>query len=465
MIIMKPILLCCLALSGAVFLHADVVTEWDAAMLQAFADQGSVATPPDNTRTLAMASVAMFDAVNSIDRNYSAYSGYYGVSGPTSAEAAAAQAAHDVLVSIFSGNTAQVNTFNNLLSSQLSVITDTTQRANGVSLGQSVASSILSMRSGDGSTAASTYTAQSAGTAGAWQVPPGSGAWGSGTGQFVKSEWGYVQPFTMTSGSEFRPVAPPDIHSAAYVNAVAEVKSLGSATSSTRTADQTLIAKFWVDGPGTASPPGHWNQIAADISAANNLSLEQNARLFALLNLAEADTAIATWEAKRFYDMWRPVQAIQQADLVAETASLKDAAWTPLIPTPSFPAYTSGHSGFSEAGATILAQFFGTDNVTFTTGTTSLLLPSGTTRTFDSFSQAADEAGMSRIYGGIHFSFDNLAGQQLGEDVATNVFSNYLTPVPEPGGMILVGATLGLALLRRHRPRTRQPLHRSARPL
>lgn len=444
-------LICLFFLGGLALTKADVVTDWDAAMLQAFANQGSAATPPDNTRTLAMASVAMFDAVNSISRSYSSYSGYYSTNGPASAEAAAAQAAHDVLVGIFAGNTSQINTFNSLLNTQLATISDTTQRNNGISLGQSVASSILGSRSSDGSTAASTYSTQPSGTPGAWQIPPGIGAWGSGSGQFVKSEWGFVQPFTMGSVDKFRPAAPPDLHGEAYFNAVAQVKSLGSATNSTRTADQTQIALFWVDGPGTASPPGHWNQIAADISSSKGLSLQENARLFALLNLAEADTAIATWEAKRAYDMWRPIQAIQQADLVAETASLKDAAWAPLIPTPSFPTYTSGHSGFSRAGATILAEFFGTDDIAFTTGTTSLLLPEGTTRDFTSFSEAADEAGMSRIYGGIHFEFDNVAGQQIGADVANNVYSNYLTPVPEPGSGVLVMVVTGGALMQRSR--------------
>ena len=433
---------------------ADVITDWDSAMLQAFANQGSVATPPDNTRTLAMASVAMYDAVNSIDRSYTAYSGYYNTSGPTSAEAAAAQAAHDVLVGIFAGNTSQIATFDNLLSSHLSSVTDATQRTNGVQLGQTVAAAITALRANDGATASSTYTPQPAGTPGAWQLPSGSGAWGSGTGEFVKSEWCFVTPFTMTSGSQFRPSPPPALNSQAYVDAVAQVKSLGGSNSTTRTADQTLIAKFWIDGPGTASPPGHWNQIAADISASKGLTLQQNARLFALLNMAEADAGIATWEAKRTYDMWRPVDAIQQADLVAETASLKDAAWAPLIPTPSFPTYTSGHSGFSGAGATVLASFFGTDDIAFTTGTTSLLLPPGTTRSFNSFSEAADEAGMSRIYGGIHFMFDNVSGLQLGADVANNVYANYLTPVPEPSGIILGAATVLGVLLRRKRAST-----------
>jgi PAP2 superfamily/PEP-CTERM motif len=448
MIIRNTLLSLLLVTTG---LKADVITDWNAAMLQAFANQGSAATPPTNTRTLAMASAAMFDAVNSIDRSYSSYSGYYNTSGPTSAEAAAAQAAHDVLVNIFAGNAGQVSTFDTLLNTQLSAVSDATQRSNGISLGQAVASSIYASRASDGSTAASTYTVQPAGTPGAWQVPAGAGAWGSGTGQFVKSEWGYVTPFTMSSGSQFRPAAPPSLNSQAYVDAVAQVKDLGSATSSTRTADQTQIAKFWVDGPGTASPPGHWNQIASDLAQSRGLTIQQSARLFALLNLAEADTAIATWEAKRTYNLWRPVEAIQEADLVAGTAALLDVSWTPLIPTPSFPSYTSGHSGFSKAGATILADFFGTDNVAFTTGTTSLLLPSGTTRSFTSFSQAADEAGMSRIYGGIHFEFDNVAGQQVGQDVASNVYNNFLTPVPEPGSVMGIGMALGALVLRRRR--------------
>lgn len=230
------------------------------------------------------------------------------------------------------------------------------------------------------------------------------------------------------------------------------MKSLGAATGSTRTADQTEIAYFWVDGPGTASPPGHWNRIAQTVSASMSLNVEENARLFALLNLTEADTGIATWDAKRAYDFWRPMYAINTASADGNGDTLEDAAWAPLIPTPSFPAYTSGHSGFSGAAAEILALYFGTDNIAFTTDSESPFLAPGTTRSFSSFSEAAEEAGMSRIYGGIHWSFDNTDGLDLGANVADNVFNNYFQPVPEPGSVLLIFSA-GLALLLRRRSR------------
>lgn len=255
----------------------------------------------------------------------------------------------------------------------------------------------------------------------------------------------------MSSGNQFRPAAPPSLTSQAYTDAFNQVKSLGIKTGSTRTADQTQIAYFWQDGPGTASPPGHWNQIAQIISASQGLTFQQNVRLFALLNLAEADAGIAAWDAKRVYDFWRPNMAIAQAGIDGNSGTIADAAWTPLIPTPSFPSYVSGHSTFSGAGAAVLAAYFGRDNIAFTTTTQSPVLPAGTTRDFISISQAAYEAGMSRIYGGIHFDFDNVAGLDMGAQIGGNTYNNHLQPVPEPCGVILMGVAGALALLRRTR--------------
>jgi hypothetical protein len=241
------------------------------------------------------------------------------------------------------------------------------------------------------------------------------------------------------------------VQSTSYTEQFNQVKSLGSATGSTRTADQTNIAYFWVDGPGTASPPGHWNRIAQTISASQGLSVEDNARLFALLNLAEADTGIATWEAKVYYDNWRPMLAINTANTDGNASTIEDAAWTPLIPTPSFGSYTSGHSAFSMAGAVILANFFGTDNIAFSTETESPFLAPGTTRSFNSFSEAAEEAGMSRIYGGIHWMDDNLDGAALGSNIGNYISSNFLQPVPEPAGVLLISITGLIFILRRRR--------------
>lgn len=454
---------------STVVARADVITEWNNAILAAIAGQGSSAAPTTATRYLAMAHAAAYDAVNSIDQAYQPYLTYHTPAGPASAEAAAAQAAHDVLVNLFNGQviniggtpTNAVTYFDNLLSTQLASISPGTEKTNGISLGAVAASTMLADRAGDGSSAGGTYTPATFGTPGRWQPPStGGGAWGVGTGTFLSSEWGNVTPFAVPAGnssdpdpvgtwanpngSHFRPAAPPTLTSAEYANAFNQVKELGSATSATRTADQTEIGYFWIDGPGTASPPGHWNRIAQTVSASMSLTLVENARLFALLGIAEADTAITVWETKRFYDMWRPDQAISQADIDGNAATIQDAMWVPLIPTPSFPTYGSGHSAFSMTGATILANFYGTDEFAFTTDTQSPFLAPGTTRSFDSFSDAAAEAGMSRIYGGIHFIFDHTSSQQTGQNIANYVYSNMLLPVPEPGSCLLVvlGATV-----------------------
>lgn len=445
-------LACFLAIALSSPIQADVITDWNDQVLDIFAAQGQTATPPDNSRTLGMVHAAVFDAVNSIDRSYSAYLNYYDPGGSASAEAAAAQAARDTLVSILGSGSPFVSSIDSLLQTHLSAIPDGPEKTNGISLGQAAALGMINSRAGDGSAVTtSTYTTQPANTPGAWQPGNNVGAWGASAGSFLKSEWGYVTPFTLSSGSQFRAVAPPTLSSAEYTAAFNQVKALGNATSSTRTAEQTNIAYFWVDGPGTSSPPGHWNRIAQTISASQGLSLQDNARLFALLNLAEADVGIATWDTKRAYDLWRPMQAIAQADIDGNPDTIQDSLWSPLIPTPSFPAYTSGHSAFSMAGATILAQFFGTDDIAFTTGSESPFLSPGYERSFDSFSQAAEEAGMSRIYGGIHWSFDNEAGAELGANVGNWVFSNYLTPVPEPANLILLGVSGCLLTWRRRR--------------
>ena len=162
-------------------------------------------------------------------------------------------------------------------------------------------------------------------------------------------QWPNVTPFAMTSGSQFRPAAPPALDSAEYAANVDEVMRLGGLNSTTRTADQTAIALFWADGGGTFTPPGHWNQIAADVSLERGNTLAERARLFALLNIALADAGISAWDAKYAFDLWRPIDAIRRGDTDGNDATIADPTWTPLLKTPPFPTYTSGHSTFSGA--------------------------------------------------------------------------------------------------------------------
>jgi membrane-associated phospholipid phosphatase len=441
--------------------RADVITDWNALMRQTFAAEASSATPPVNSRTMGMMGGAMFDAVNSVNRNYNSYLGYFdpATSGiGIDMDAAAATAAYQVMTSIYTdlygaGNSHQSN-FTNLYNSHMAAIADGTDKTRGIEVGAAAAAAMIAARASDGWNATPTYSPQPLGSVGRWQPGSTPGAWGASTGTFLKSHWGNVTPFTLNSSSQFRPDGPTGLNgttpadyaawvqSASYTAEFNQVKNYGGNSSSLRTADQTVIAYFWVDGPGTASPPGHWNRIAQSISASAGLNIEENARLFALLNLAEADVGIATWEAKVFYDTWRPMIAINTADTDGNPDTLVDAAWTPLIPTPSFGAYTSGHSAFSMAAATILAEFFGTDNVAFTTDSESPFLPAGYTRSYSSFSQAAEEAGLSRIYGGIHWQSDNEDGALLGESVANYTFNNFLLPVPEPAGVLLLGSAM-----------------------
>jgi hypothetical protein len=247
----------------------------------------------------------------------------------------------------------------------------------------------------------------------------------------------------MTSGAQFRASGPPELTSSAYAQAHDEVRQLGAANSVTRTAEQTDIARFWADGAGTITPPGHWNQIAQTVVQSKNLSLVDEARLFALLNIAEADAAILCWDTKYFTNFWRPITAIREADTDGNPGTVQVADWQPLLTTPNFPSYTSGHSTFSAAAGTVLAALNGSDNFTFTSQADASAAVGA--RSFTSFSQAVGEAADSRLYGGIHFRFDNADGLAAGLALGQYVLSSQLQPVPEPATLALYG--LGLLMI------------------
>jgi hypothetical protein len=228
-----------------------------------------------------------------------------------------------------------------------------------------------------------------------------------------------VAPFVLTSGREFRPPAPPTLTSAQYADNFNEVKSLGEMGSTTRSADQTAIGKFWGATPIWIV----WNQVAEQAGIALHNGLERNARMFALVDATLGDSAIALYDAKYAYHRWRPISAITAADQ-GNPNTTSDPSWVPLANTANDPSYPGAHATFSQAAATVLDDFFGTDNFAFAlTNTTT-----GITRSFQSFSQAADEASASRIYAGQHFRYDEDAGQALGQQVGDLVVGNALGP-------------------------------------
>ena len=256
------------------------------------------------------------------------------------------------------------------------------------------------LRSHDGSDASSEYAAEE--KVGRWRpTPPDAKA-------AAEPHWAKVRPFAVVDVKHYLPLPPPEINSIEYANALEEVKAFGSARSTTRSADQTEIAKFWAQDTVIA-----FNAIARDLSRRHNLSLKDNARLFALLNIAIADARIVAWDTKYRFGFWRPVTAIRLAADDGNRETRTDPSWEPLIATPPHPDYVSGHSITGAAGAAVLREAFG-DRVEFRVGSDTL---PGTTRTFWSLTKAAEENGMSRIYGGIHFPFANRAGLTAGDQV------------------------------------------------
>lgn len=391
-------------------MSANVVLEWNQLALHAIGQ--ARLSPVFVSRDLAITQAAVYDAVVAIDRSFELYHAHVHASRGASPEAAAAQAAHDTLTALFP---TQAATFDAALAADLVGIPPG-RASQGVEVGREAAQQILAWRSTDGSTAVVPYTPGT--DPGDWQPTPPANL------PALAPQWPDVTPFAMTGGSEFRPEAPPALDSAEYAAAFKEVKDLGRVDSLTRTDEQTQIAKFWNDGLGTAFAMGYWNRIAQQVATDQGLSLDQDARLFALLNIAEADAQIACWDAKYTYNLWRPVTAIRAADTDGNPDTDPDATWTPLLTTPNFPSYTSAHSTLSAAAAGVLTALFGSD-YHFSVGSESL---PGVTRSFDSFGAAAREAGRSRIYGGIHYTFDNVNGQSVGGKVADFVVGNFLTP-------------------------------------
>jgi hypothetical protein len=396
---------------------ADVVLQWNQVYLDTYkADRGAGVFFP---RGAAIVHAAIYDAVNAIDRSYTPFFAHVQASHGASLEAAAAQAAHDTMAALFPAHTA---TFDATLAADLEGIPPGRARQ-GVEVGQAVAAQILAWRSTDGSDANVPYTPGSG--PGVWQPTPPAFA------KAVAPQWGQVTPFAIPSEAAFLPPPPPALTSAEYAAAYNEVKSLGAVNSATRTAEQSEIARFWYGAGGTFTAPGYWDQIAQQIAQQRGNSLVQNARLFALLNLAQADATFSVWGAKYTYNFWRPVTAItdpRSGQINPDTPT--DTAWAPFLVTPAHPSYSSGHSGVSGASAAVLAAFFGSDAIPFTFSTDSL---PGVTRSFTSFSATAQECSDSRVYAGIHWRFDVQTGQAIGNGVGDYVVTHFLLPASEEG--------------------------------
>ena len=392
--------------------QADPVLDWTALALDCIREDNT--SPTLSTRNLAILHTAMYDAVNSITRTHQPYRFQLGAPAGASAEAAAVAAACEVMIELYPSFDVWAD---ELYGSWIAAAAHDSALTNGLSLGRAVAMQVLDSRRGDGASTEVPYIPSS--EPGQWQRtwpffrPP------------LTPHWRYVTPFCLSEIESFVPGPPPALDSPEYAAALNEVKAIGGKESPLRTPEQSQIAVFWSDFIYTAMPPGHWHEIAASIARDRGNTLAESARLFALLSRAQADAAIVCWEAKYRYNLWRPITAIQRADEDGNPETENDPAWDHYLVSPPFPAYVSGHSTFSKASAEVLTRCFGRDAISFSARSDSL---PGVQRSFQSLAACADEVGMSRIYGGIHFAFDDRAGKICGAKIGAYVAANFLLP-------------------------------------
>jgi hypothetical protein len=396
-----------LILLSAVMAQADTILDWNITALRTTA--AAPFNPPVESRNLAIVHAAMFDAVNSIVGEFRPYAVELSVTRKASPNAAAAAAAHFTLVHLYP---AQQEMLDSAYAASLASIRDGSPKTEGIAVGEAVAILILSLRATDGADAAiiAPYT-------------PGSqpGNWNPTPPAFrsaLDPGWGSVRPFFLRDGSQFRPGPPPALNSRQYARDFNEIRDIGSAVSVTRTQDQTDLARFWV-----ATAPQNWNPAARQVAISQGLTLSQNARAFALLNLAGADAFIASWDAKFTYNQWRPVTAIPAADADGNPETVAESGWMPLLVTPPFPDYIAGHTTYAGAAEEVLEQLFGRHPGVMTL--TSATAP-GVIETYTSFEDIADGVVDARVWGGIHWRTSSVRGKRVGERIGNFAVRHFL---------------------------------------
>lgn len=372
--------------------RADVVMDWNA-KADAIAAEKKV-LPVPQARTMSMLHVAMFEAVNAIDRRYTPYKLDLVADRSTSKEAAAAAAAYNILLTIYPDQKSALDT---ALHASLSGIPDTDGKANGIELGTLAASGVIALRRDDGSNAQETYRpATAAGVYVPTVVPLGTTV-------------GSMTPWVMTSVSQFRPAPPPALDSETWSRDVNEIREVGARNSTTRTAEQTDIGRFWF----LVGPPS-FNPIVRQVALAKHMDLVDCARLFALAEIAGNDAIVAVLDAKYHYNFWRPMTAIRNADITQNPKTPRESSWLPLGETPMHPEYPCAHCIVSASVSTVLRTIAG-DEI----GELSVTSPTapGVTRKWSRIQDYSDEVSNARIYAGFHYRFSTEVGKDMGRKI------------------------------------------------
>ncbi len=398
---------------------AAVIYDWNRIVQDTIPGAGGVMAP----RFYTMTHVAMFDAVNAIERRYEPFRVHRRSSDHGSPEAAAAQAAHDVLIAL---NPAGTQTYDAALARYIGRRPSGFIRR-GAEVGARVAREVLQWRQEDGWVIGATPAYAEPPLPGRWQpTPPNNPA-----AAFVHLQ--DAEPMALVSSTQLLPAAPPSLTSPRYAADFNEVKLLGGSDSLARTGEQTAIARLWASvattGAGSATHAfAIWNNIASDVARQRNLSLIRAARLLAFLNMSIHDGLQTTQASKFVYGLWRPVTAIRQADTDLNPATDLDSTWLPLITTPPYPSYAGNMAGIGASAARALQLAFGTDRVPVTAvWRQSGGLPDVVHR-FGGFWEVAEQQSMARIWGGIHYRFDQEAGQKIGKAAAEFVYSLHMQP-------------------------------------
>lgn len=384
----------------------DTVLEWNAIMLETTAGQN----PFFQARFAAITQVAVFEAVNAIEQDYDPYLGTVRAPRTASADAAAAVAAHDVLKNFFPASAA---TLDAALAVSLDRVRNVSSRLEGIEVGTAAARAMIELRTDDGSAPPEFHQPPST-APGEWQptpvCPPAGG---------VLKQWRNLQPFSIVTTDQFRLSPPPALTSRRYARDLREVQRLGAIDSPYRPQDRSDVARFYAATP----PVAIFNTAAAQIAAQQRRSLSENAHALALVDMAISDALAAVFDTKYHYTLWRPETAIRAADVDGNPLTRADPEFIPFIVTPCFPSYASAHASGSNAAREVLERLYGTRHHDITLSNPAV---TGVVLHYDSFMQITDDIDDARIYGGIHFRFDQEGGAHLGRQVGAYVFRHAL---------------------------------------